>query len=115
MEVRRGAGHQRAAVLAAEAAREYARQSHARNAATVVRLASSGTDFPTSFPRDGTPMVNSLQMDMFHSVMRGLENRYGRFRPSRVRIPPSPLASLAQQCAQVGHRPQVLQLVGIDD
>ena len=30
-------------------------------------------------------------------------------------LPPSPLASLAQQRAQVGHRPQVLQLVGVDD
>src|SRR5881227_1789398 len=34
----------------------------------------------------------------------GLENRYGRFRPSRVRIPPSPLNRLSKRVARYGMR-----------
>jgi hypothetical protein len=42
---------------------------------------------PFFVPPDSNPLISRAIRDR----RAGLENRYGRFRPSRVRIPPSPL------------------------
>jgi hypothetical protein len=44
---------------------------------------------PFSVPSNSDPLISRADP----ADISGLENRYGRFRPSRVRIPPSPLSS----------------------
>ena len=50
-----------------------------------------GGFFPTRYPRDRSP-ESRCKSAPFSIDTFGLENRYGRFRPSRVRIPPPPLS-----------------------
>ena len=48
---------------------------------------------PQALPHTGEPDQKvPANLNLTSRGVAGLENRYGRFRPSRVRIPPSPLA-----------------------